>query len=481
MGSRKIYIINNSNHPLEYVSNWGTSIGEIQSGTIISPGSQKFEIGHIDIPCITQGSDNHGWWHIRDPINMATFELYAQVDHKSKKDDSVSIGLLANCNHATKNPAPNPCPCYLECCIDKNDNDSFKFTIKSTWTDNPPSYIFNYGHYEIKEILGQEAAVHSFIVVQSFNGDKKITFKCWGGDGTKPDEKEDLRFPAMTFLGGEYELALARTICCFDPYDQRDDYDHHSEGKLILGDCCGIIYGQTGVCHQMANRICAAVTDVDVGDRANMASYNLTHEIYGTYGGGSPLQYAPPAIIKLIWDDFITDEELKKLGIPPDSPLYYPWDKYFEECKKLVSTVQKENNNIKQVNNYTAQVQWGGSSAPWNQDGTWVMGSRENQRVVKVNIESKDGGQTFSGEINYKGEGSIGFKATYMQVNNYTAQVQWGGSSTPWNQDGTWVMGSRENQRVVKVNIESKDGGKTFSGEITYKGEGPIGFKGELL
>jgi hypothetical protein len=65
--------------------------------------------------------------------------------------------------------------------------------------------------------------------------------------------------------------------------------------------------------------------------------------------------------------------------------------------------------------------------------------------------------------------------------NKYNIKVQWGGSSAPWHQDGTWVIGGRENQRVVKVNIESRDGGKTFSGEITYKDEGPIGFKGELL
>jgi hypothetical protein len=132
------------------------------------------------------------------------------------------------------------------------------------------------------------------------------------------------------------------------------------------------------------------------------------------------------------------------------------------------------------MNKYNVKVQWGGISAPWNQDGTWVIGGRENQKVVKVNIESSDGGETFSGEITYKGEGPIGFKATYTQVNNYTTQVQWGGSFAPWNQDGTWVIGGRENQKVVKVNIESSDGGETFSGEITYKGEGPIGFKGAV-
>jgi hypothetical protein len=137
-------------------------------------------------------------------------------------------------------------------------------------------------------------------------------------------------------------------------------------------------------------------------------------------------------------------------------------------------TVQKDNK-------YNIKVQWGGSTAPWHQDGVWVIGGRDNQRVVKVNIESKDGDQTFSGEITYKGEGPIGFKAAHTQGNNYTTQVQWGGSTAPWNQDGVWIIGGRDNQRVVKANIESKDGGKTFSGEITYKGEGLIGFKGELL
>lgn len=133
------------------------------------------------------------------------------------------------------------------------------------------------------------------------------------------------------------------------------------------------------------------------------------------------------------------------------------------------------------MNEYNVKVQWGGNAAPWNQDGTWVIGGRTNQNVVKVAIQSTDGGQTFFGAITYNGEGPIGFKAARTQGNSYTTQVQWGGSTAPWHPDAVWVIGGRANQRAVRVDINSTNGGQTFSGTMTYNGEGPIGFSGEKV
>jgi hypothetical protein len=61
----------------------------------------------------------------------------------------------------------------------------------------------------------------------------------------------------------------------------------------------------------------------------------------------------------------------------------------------------------------------------------------------------------------------------------YKVENQWGGSSAPWHDAGVWTLGSRADQGLVAVDITSGDGGKNFSGTITYAGEGPIGFKGE--
>jgi hypothetical protein len=61
---------------------------------------------------------------------------------------------------------------------------------------------------------------------------------------------------------------------------------------------------------------------------------------------------------------------------------------------------------------------------------------------------------------------------------SYWTQNQWGGSSAAWNPGGTFVLGLRPGQNVVAINITSSDSGKTFTGTMTYAGEGPIGFKG---
>lgn len=128
---------------------------------------------------------------------------------------------------------------------------------------------------------------------------------------------------------------------------------------------------------------------------------------------------------------------------------------------------------------YQVQNQWGGSSAPWHAGGSWILGSRENQNVTELKISSGDGGKTFVGTMTYKGEGPIGFIATQIVGNNYTVQNQWGGSNAPWNPAGEWVIGGRQGQNVVAVNVKALIG-NGLDGTMTYAGEGPIAFKGEL-
>lgn len=129
---------------------------------------------------------------------------------------------------------------------------------------------------------------------------------------------------------------------------------------------------------------------------------------------------------------------------------------------------------------YQVENQWGGSSAPWNEGGKWVIGGRSNQNVVAMDVKSDDGGKTLNGTMTYAGEGPIGFRATQEGSNNYIVENQWGGSSAPWHEGGKWVLGYRANQNVVEIKIQSDDGGKTHNGTMTYAGEGPIGFKGTM-
>lgn len=140
-----------------------------------------------------------------------------------------------------------------------------------------------------------------------------------------------------------------------------------------------------------------------------------------------------------------------------------------------MSKTNKASNNLHHVQN-----QWGGSSAPWNEGGMWMIGCRSGQNVIALNLTSNDGGHTLTGQMKYAGEGPIGFRATLTQSNTYVVENQWGGSSAPWHPGGTWVIGCRAGQQVVAVNVESGDGGATLVGTMTYNGEGPIGFKSEL-
>lgn len=130
--------------------------------------------------------------------------------------------------------------------------------------------------------------------------------------------------------------------------------------------------------------------------------------------------------------------------------------------------------------NYTVENQWGGKFAPWHPGGTWVLGARDNQNVVEINIASNDNGQTFTGTMTYAGEGPIGFRAQRTSQNNYTVENQWGGEQAPWHPGGNWIIGARDNQNVVQLKVASSDGGKTLNGTTTYSGEGPIGFRGTL-
>jgi hypothetical protein len=131
---------------------------------------------------------------------------------------------------------------------------------------------------------------------------------------------------------------------------------------------------------------------------------------------------------------------------------------------------------------YLVNNQWGGESAPWHEAGKWVIGAREQQSVVAIDIKSSDDGRSLIGQMTYAGEGPIGFQATSAAGNNeYIVQNQWGGESAPWHEGGKWVIGDRATQKVIALSLNSQDNGKTLNGTMQYSGEGPIGFKGVLV
>jgi hypothetical protein len=123
---------------------------------------------------------------------------------------------------------------------------------------------------------------------------------------------------------------------------------------------------------------------------------------------------------------------------------------------------------------YTVENSWGGPGKPKELGGTMVLGNRPTKNPVNFEISSADGGKTFTGYMTYETEGHIGFKAELTAGNNYNVQNQWGGSSAPWNDGGVMVIGCREGKQCISLQINSDDGGKTFTGQMTYETEGHI-------
>ena len=132
-------------------------------------------------------------------------------------------------------------------------------------------------------------------------------------------------------------------------------------------------------------------------------------------------------------------------------------------------------------NDYSVQNQWGGASASWNQGGSWVIGGRITQRVINVDAISYDRGNSLVGTMQYQGEGPIGFKAQRTDGDSWNVQIQFGGASAPWNQEGVWTIGAKGvNQPVVRLLISSTDNGVNLSGFMAYKRERLIGFRAQL-
>lgn len=63
----------------------------------------------------------------------------------------------------------------------------------------------------------------------------------------------------------------------------------------------------------------------------------------------------------------------------------------------------------------------------------------------------------------------------------YAIQNQWGGDSAPWHDGGLLNIGNRADQNPVALAIQSGDGGRCFTGTMTYDGEGPIGVRATLI
>ncbi len=177
-----------------------------------------------------------------------------------------------------------------------------------------------------------------------------------------------------------------------------------------------------------------------------------------------------------------------------DDGIYVIGDREIQRCIQLSATISEDQKSLQGVMiycgegeigfhgtltpSYEVENQWGGEKAPWHAGGTWVLTGRANQDVEEIDIESVDCGRTLEGVMRYKGEGNIGFKGVHICDNNYDTFNQWGGVTAPWHKAGQMILGNRENQKVIQLKLSPSKNGK-YVGEMTYNGEGVIGFKAQ--
>ena len=136
-------------------------------------------------------------------------------------------------------------------------------------------------------------AQHSYVMAE---GERRTYFECYGGtSGPNSQYPGDLwtgRWFEYENLGKSVSADLTLAIVAssgqtawHEHFDQRTP---RPDGGWLFGDCSGITYGVTGVCHQMANRILYATNGPDNFSSNRCVvwplSLNATALRYGFFG-----------------------------------------------------------------------------------------------------------------------------------------------------------------------------------------------------
>ena len=251
MTNRSLNVINLSDHDLKIVGTYGDDLENVTVGDVVK-SSQKtpWIIGDITEPSIFTPS-HWDWIYLEDMVNHSQIELFAYVDNQAKNKDRAGAGWRSWNSGGSRDPNKGiriSDPCLTA----SHDDGSFTFTVGKIPAD---SYMFNMGRYNCWTIGQEYAADHVFVIVRDYNGGETFYFDSYGGHGEHEQSRDPCR---VSCRGGNRSLRLAKAICCLNPDASRCEFDSHEGGNLGNGDSSGILYGWTGVCHQMANRIFAA-------------------------------------------------------------------------------------------------------------------------------------------------------------------------------------------------------------------------------
>lgn len=127
---------------------------------------------------------------------------------------------------------------------------------------------------------------------------------------------------------------------------------------------------------------------------------------------------------------------------------------------------------------FEVQIQSGGNEAPWRPGGMWILNTRFDRLIEKVNATGGDG--VLYGTMQYSGEAPIGFKAAYLGNSTYGVESQSGGDDVPWQPVGEWVIDYGTDQFIVEFDLNATEGEQNIMGTISNS-EGPMGFRGDRI
>ncbi|HAA10594.1 MAG TPA: hypothetical protein DCE41_02415 [Cytophagales bacterium] len=120
------------------------------------------------------------------------------------------------------------------------------------------------------------------------------------------------------------------------------------------------------------------------------------------------------------------------------------------------------------------------SSKTWNRGGMWILGSREHHNLNVIELISQDGGDTLYGIASYSGESVVKVKAELKKGHVYNVYFRKGGFSTPWEVEGTWVIGANNSPKVTSISLNSADKGDHLMGLVTFADNTPVNFQASM-
>lgn len=258
--------------------------------------------------------------------------------------------------------------------------------------------------------------------------------------------------------------------------------------KIETRDMNNRLWENGGVCI-LGNKRNKLITRIDI------VSKNLGESFYGTveYCGEEP-----KAFKARLDKDNMYRAEIKEEVSPSSWTSDGIWvigNRSNEKCTKLnilsdngkilsgvIKYDDKEEVKIRgeYISSYLVENHWGKETASWHFGGVWLLSGNDKQ-VKYMDIESKDLGENLYGYIEYLDEDKVSFKAKRICENNYEVYTKSIYGSDSWKRRQDMIIGSRDNQKVVKLTFNSSDDGNNIYGTMAYEGEETIKFRAALI